>query len=106
MKPAFWLEKWERNEIGFHQHEINNHLQAYWQHLKLKPGSPVLVPLCGKSSDMLWLCGQGHNVLGVEISAIAVRDFFQENALNPNISQQGPFKRWETEGLTIYKRFF
>lgn len=106
MKPAFWLEKWERNEIGFHQQEINNHLQAYWQHLKLKLGSPVLVPLCGKSSDMLWLCGQGHSVLGVEISAIAVRDFFHENALNPHISQQGPFKRWETDGLAILQGDF
>jgi thiopurine S-methyltransferase len=74
--------------------------------VELKLGSPVLVPLCGKSSDMLWLCGQGHSVLGVEISAIAVRDFFHENALNPHISQQGPFKRWETDGLAILQGDF
>ncbi len=27
MKPGFWHERWRRNEIGFHQREINAHLQ-------------------------------------------------------------------------------
>ncbi len=106
MKTDFWLDKWEKNEIGFHQQEINGHLQAYWQDLKLKPESQVLVPLCGKSSDMLWLCGQGHGVLGVEISPIAIRDFFDENGLVPHITRQGPFQRWETDGLAILQGDF
>jgi len=106
MKAEFWLEKWENNEIGFHQQDINSHLQAYWQCLQLKPDSRVLVPLCGKSRDMLWLCGQSHRVLGVEISPIAVRDFFNENGLIPRISQQGAFQRWEADGLTILQGDF
>ncbi|MGZ8237562.1 MAG: thiopurine S-methyltransferase, partial [Methylobacter sp.] len=81
--------------------DINSHLQTYWQRLKLKPDSRVLVPLCGKSRDMLWLLGQGNRVLGVEISPIAVRDFFSENGLIPGLSQQGTFQCWEADGLAI-----
>jgi thiopurine S-methyltransferase len=106
MNAEFWIEKWEKNAIGFHQQDINNHLQAYWQQLKPEPGSQVLVPLCGKSKDMLWLCGQGHSVLGVELSPIAVNSFFSENAIKPNISQQGSFKRWESAGLVILEGDF
>ncbi len=106
MKTEFWPERWEKNEIGFHQQEINGHLQTYWQQLKPNPKSQVLVPLCGKSRDMLWLCGQGHHVLGVEISPIAVRDFFEENDLVPHVTQQGPFQRWETDGLAILQGDF
>lgn len=53
MKKDFWLERWERKEIGFHQDEVNAHLRKYWQELHLVTDSKVFVPLCGKSSDML-----------------------------------------------------
>ena len=101
MKRDFWIERWQRNEIGFHQTEINSHLQAYWGALALPEGCPVFVPLCGKSRDMLWLRAQGHEVLGVEISPIAVREFFAENELEPVICKQGPFERWQCDGLTL-----
>ena len=39
------------------------------------------MPLCGKSLDMLWIAAAGQRVLGVELSRIAVRDFFAENNL-------------------------
>src|SRR3546814_20537351 len=32
---------------------------------------------------MAWLAGQGHRVLGVELSALAVEQFFAENNLHP-----------------------
>jgi len=39
--------------------------------------------------------------MGVEISPVAVRDFFRENDLTPRVSRQGLFERWETDGLAI-----
>lgn len=101
MDSQFWHERWQRNEIGFHQAEINSHLQEFWPRLGLAAGSRVLVPLCGKSRDMLWLRAGGHRVLGVEISPIAVRDFFRENALTPRATRQGPFECFEADGLCI-----
>jgi thiopurine S-methyltransferase len=61
----------------------------------------VLVPLCGKSRDLLWLRARGHAVLGVEISPIAVRDFFIENVLTPQVTRQGAFERYEADGLVV-----
>ena len=102
MKAEFWLERWQRNEIGFHQGEINAHLQEYWARVGLKPGSEVFVPLCGKSNDMLWLRSQEHRVMGVEISPLAVEAFFVENELKPEVRSVGPFERWSCDGVTIF----
>lgn len=101
MKTDFWLERWKNNEIGFHQQQINTHLQDYWGRLDLSASERVFVPLCGKSRDMLWLRAQGLQVLGVEISPIAVGDFFAENRLTPQTSSHGQYTRWESDQLVI-----
>jgi thiopurine S-methyltransferase len=101
MDRDFWHERWQRNEIGFHQQEINAHLQDYWGQLAVPAGGLVFVPLCGKSRDLLWLRARDHKVLGVEISPIAVRDFFIENALTPQVTRQGAFERYEADGLVV-----
>jgi len=102
MDPEFWHERWRLHQIGFHQRALNAHLQAFWERLGLSPGDRVLVPLCGKSRDMLWLRTRGHSVLGVELSEIAVRDFFAENSLQPQISRRGSFAVWESDGIALW----
>jgi len=101
MKKDFWLERWERKEIGFHQDEINSHLRQYWQELCLSSGSEVFVPLCGKSRDLLWLREQGHTVLGVELSALAVQAFFDENGYTPHHVTGNKFDQCEAHGIRI-----
>lgn len=101
MKKYFWLERWEREEIGFHQNEVNPYLCEYWQELHLAHDSVVFVPLCGKSRDMLWLREQGHQVLGVELSNIAVQAFFKENGYTPHHVTRGKFEHCEADGIRI-----
>jgi thiopurine S-methyltransferase len=101
MKKEFWLERWERSEIGFHQNEINPYLLQYWQELPCSHGGEVFVPLCGKSQDMVWLRLQGCTVLGVELSAIAVQDFFRENSKSPLHAKSGKFESCEADGIRI-----
>jgi len=101
MKRDFWLERWNRGEIGFHQDEVNPYLIKYWPQLNLSRGSIVFVPLCGKSRDMLWLREQGHNVLGVEVSTIAVQSFFSENGFSPLHTSKGKFDYCEANGIRI-----
>ncbi|TNC96336.1 MAG: thiopurine S-methyltransferase [Gallionellaceae bacterium] len=101
MKKEFWLERWERAEIGFHQNEINPYLLRFGQKLSVSPGGEVFVPLCGKSLDMVWLRQQGGTVLGVELSAIAVQDFFKENGQSPTHSDSGKFECCEADGIRI-----
>lgn len=100
MESEFWHQRWKGNLIGFHQHEINIHLKAFWDKLPVKPGDRVLVPLCGKSRDMLWLAEQ-HPVTGVELSPVAVEDFFRENDLDPDRYRQGAFPVCESGNLKL-----
>jgi len=101
MEKEFWLERWERAEIGFHQDVTNPWLARHWPRLTPAPGSQVFVPLCGKTLDMVWLRQQGHPVLGVEVSPVAVRDFFDEQGLCPASTQNGHFQQCEADGIRI-----
>ena len=101
MEKEFWLERWERQEIGFHQDEVNPYLRQYWQELQAARGSTIFVPLCGKSRDMLWLHEQGHDVLGVELSPIAVHAFFEENGCIPQHVTDDRFDSCEADGFRI-----
>ncbi len=101
MEPEFWLERWEKREIGFHQEDINRFLEQYWSTLKLAKDSTVFVPLCGKSKDMRWLAQQGHYVLGVEVSETAVREFFEEWEVKPTRENKGPFVSYSASNIEI-----
>lgn len=102
MEKHFWLERWQKQEIGFHQADINQYLKKFWSEIKVNhPDSQVFVPLCGKSSDMLWLNQQGHEVLGIEFSEMAVQDFFSENKLPYKEIALDNFKKFETADLSL-----
>jgi thiopurine S-methyltransferase len=99
MDKNFWLEKWARSEIGFHEPGGNRFLQRWWPELAVPVGTTVLVPLCGKSTDMWWLRQRGYRVLGVELSEQAVQAFFEEHGLAPRTEQEGRFTRPRTSPL-------
>jgi len=101
MEKDFWLERWEKQEIGFHENDINAYLTRYWKELNPPSGSTVFVPLCGKSNDMKWLREQGHPVLGVELSPLAAQAFFRENAYSAKGVKTGHFERYEANGIQI-----
>lgn len=93
MDIDFWLDRWNNNEIGFHQTTINPYLAYFYGEKgaspELRKKLKVFVPLCGKSKDMLWLSQAGYNVFAVECSDNAVKAFFEENALNYKHAEQG-----------------
>lgn len=101
MDPQFWLERWDNNQIGFHQDEINTHLQRYWPQLAPPAHGHVFVPLAGKTLDMLWLAGQGHRVTGIEVSERAVRDFFEDNGLTPEIREEDEFRIFQADEIRL-----
>lgn len=83
MDADFWLERWRAGQTGFHQDRVMPLLQKYWGGLALPAASCVLVPLAGKSLDVVWLAAQGHRVLAIELSPLAVQQFFAEQGLHP-----------------------
>jgi thiopurine S-methyltransferase len=106
MEQDFWEQRWARCEIGFHQSQVHALLQKFWPTLELAKGSKVFVPLCGKSRDMVWLAAQGHDVIGSELSELAVRDFFAESGLVPTVSREGAFQVFRGGRYTIHQGDF
>lgn len=102
MEAEFWNERWQRGEIGFHKSRVNPLLQRWWPVVDIQPQERVLVPLCGKSLDMLWLRDQSCSVMGVELSRLALDDFVAEHRLACQWSTQGDFDAASCDGLTLY----
>ena len=92
---------WATGKVGFHQSQINDFLITHWPALNLKGHESVLVPLCGKSLDMLWLQQRGHNVLGVELSQQALQAFLTEAHMEAKPVQHNPFCGYESAGMTL-----
>ena len=91
-----WLTRWEQGKTGWHEAEGNAGLRKHW--VQASSGNRVLVPLCGKSPDMLWLADRGCDVTGVELSEIAAKDFFVESGLRfefVNVHGQSAFRSLE-----------
>lgn len=87
MEPEFWHQRWHDQQIGFHQDKPTPLLLKHWPSLGIAPGSRVFVPLAGKSLDMAWFASQGLCVLGIELSRLAVEQFFAEQGLTPEIEE-------------------
>lgn len=102
MQADFWHQRWQAGEIGFHKHEYNAHMTRFIDLLGIEKGDHVLVPLCGKSLDMIWLRDQNFQVTGIEISPIAVANFFSENSIEHEISDNKWGKAYRSDGITIY----
>lgn len=97
-----WLARWQNNKIGWHVDAVNRSLIDYFELLELAPGASVFVPLCGKSLDMIYLSEMGYTVIGVELSAIGVKQFFVDNSLPYSVNQINGFVLYESERIKIY----
>ncbi|MDF3819629.1 thiopurine S-methyltransferase [Leptospira sp. 96542] len=102
MDHDFWHQRWEKNEIAFHEKKANPLLVEYFDKLQLKEGSRVFLPLCGKTLDIHWLLSLGFRVAGVELSEIAIKQLFSELGMEPNISKIGSLKHYQAEGIDIF----
>lgn len=102
MDAAFWHDKWEKQQIGFHQSAGNPLLVAFFGHLKLPKGASVFVPLCGKTRDIAWISDQGCKVIGAELSEIAVQDLFAEMGVVPEVVDLGDLKRYASGDVTVF----
>lgn len=101
MQADFWHQRWSENQIGFHQAAPTPLLLKHWPSLGIAPGAQVFVPLAGKSLDMVWLASQGHRVLGVELSQLAVEQFFAEHDLRPDIHQTKYGRHYVANGIEL-----
>ncbi|MEM7759685.1 MAG: thiopurine S-methyltransferase [Cyanobacteria bacterium P01_A01_bin.40] len=102
MDASFWLQKWQKNELGFHKSEANPILVKYFPELALAQGSRVFVPLCGKTLDIAWLLANGYRVAGAELIEIAIEQLFMELGVEPKISEAGEVKHYSAKNIDIF----
>ena len=102
MDPSFWHQRWEKNEIAFHESAANQLLVKHFDALSLAPGSRVFVPLCGKSLDVSWLLSKGYRVAGAELSPLAVEQLFTGLGVQPQVSHLGEVERRSAKDLDIF----
>jgi len=84
----FWAKKWRKGITGWHLSEPHPDLVAYLSELESNetPGTEarcdtpksVLVPLCGKSVDIIYLYKKGFTVIGVELIDTPLRQVLEE----------------------------
>jgi thiopurine S-methyltransferase len=104
MEHEFWHAKWAANQIGFHQNDVHPLLKKYWSQTNAQKMDTVLVPLCGKSEDLDWLTTHHQNVIGVELSDIAIRSYFAERFYTPTVTQLDSFNTlYQFDELSIYQ---
>ncbi|MBL9014045.1 MAG: thiopurine S-methyltransferase [Myxococcales bacterium] len=98
MDPQFWRDRWQEGRIAFHEGRPNALLSRFAS--RLEGRKRVLVPLCGKSDDLAYLASRGHEVVGIELVEDAVRAFFAEHGLAPEIDGT----RYSAAGITLFAR--
>jgi thiopurine S-methyltransferase len=102
MDSQFWITAWNEGRTNFHQGDYHDKLIEYFPRLSPEKGQRVLVPLCGKSKDLLWLHALNLHVHGIELHDQAVESFFAENELSPlEKSRDRDFDHYTHQNIVI-----
>lgn len=114
MEISYWESRWRNNRTGFHVNGVFPTTVDVWDHFSDVNLNTVLVPLCGKSHDMLWLDQKGaEKIIGIEAIAQACEEFFKENGdteVEPekthsfNRYQKGTFELWQGDFFKMSKK--
>ncbi|MFN8353122.1 MAG: thiopurine S-methyltransferase [Spirosomataceae bacterium] len=104
MEAAFWFKSWELGGFytSFHRKDIHPYVLNYLSPEVIE-NKNILVPLCGKTVDMLYLSQFANKVIGVELVEEAILQFFQENNLP---YQQVDAETFVSGNITLLKKDF
>jgi thiopurine S-methyltransferase len=99
----YWHNRWDTLQLGWHRDEFNDLLEKHWFSINPPKDCEVLVPLCGKSLDMIWLAKQGYKVVGLELVQQAIETFFQENNLESSTIKVDKHTKYSSTPFTIFQ---
>lgn len=102
MDAKFWINAWEEGRTNFHRSQYNEKLLQFFPSLRAQKGDHILVPLCGKTKDLVWLHNQNLKVHGIELYSRPVEEFFPENNISPVTKiQDETFTHYTSGNLSI-----
>ena len=99
----YWHNRWDKQLTGWHRDVFNDLLEKHWSSIDPPKEGEVLVPLCGKSLDMIWLAKQGHKVTGLELVQQAIETFFLENKLESSTIKVDKHIKHSSPPFTIFQ---
>ena len=102
MQHDFWHDKWQTNNIGFHQDQPHPLLTQHLQSLSLSSSARIFVPLCGKSLDLAWLIKQGYHVVGIDLSPIAIQALIIDLGLSFKEIQSGELTHYQHPQIELF----
>jgi thiopurine S-methyltransferase len=102
MKADFWHDRWKTRNIRFHKPEANPTLIEHFDTLELVDNARIFLPLCGKTLDIAWLLSSGYQIVGAELSEIAIIELFDELGITPKITDIDSFKLYSAENIDIF----
>jgi thiopurine S-methyltransferase len=102
MQHDFWHDKWQTNNIGFHQDQPHPLLTQHLQSLSLSSNARIFVPLCGKSLDLAWLIKQGYHVVGIDLSPIAIQALIIDLGLSFKEMQSGELTHYQHPQIELF----
>ncbi len=102
MQREFWHEKWQSDNLGFHEGRPNSLLSKNFSTLALDKKDRVFVPLCGKTTDIDWFLSNGYCVAGAELSEKAVRQLFVDLDIVPEITGTRQLKHYSSSNIDIF----
>lgn len=82
VEKSFWKDSWDEGgyKTSFHKLDVHAYLFKHLPPPKLS-NKKVLIPLCGKSVDLIYFREYAAQVIGVEFIHKAVNQFFEEQKL-------------------------
>lgn len=104
MDYAFWQDSWDSGgfKTSFHRPDVHPYVKI-WLDAAAVQDATVLVPLCGKSVDLLHLAAYAKQVIGVEVVRSAIDEFMADNDIA--MERRSP-DRYVYRNLTILHRDF
>ncbi len=102
MEAEFWLRRWQEGSTPWHEGAPNAALRRHLDGLDLESGDRIFVPLCGKAEDMWWLRRRGFEVLGIDLSPIAGREFLSAHGLDYTETRGPRYSVLESPGFRLF----
>ncbi len=106
MEKSYWQSRWVKDKTGFHTPEMDPSFLEYWPRYFTHKHANVLVPLCGKATEMKWLSDNHYNVTGIEFIQKACTDYFQTFDITPKITHKKGVDIYEHENIRVLNADF
>ncbi|CAL1526115.1 unnamed protein product [Lymnaea stagnalis] len=83
-RVALWQQHWDSGSMAqFYVKKPHPKLQEHLdQYIRGKTKAKILLPMCGNSFDIYNFGDMGHEVVGIECSALAIRSFYGKHNLS------------------------